>query len=109
MAACRSDDLSDHEREPAGAEEDDQATGSQPNSPQGRGLEDDSGHESSSGSDSSSGSELADLEDEQEALQSTEVDVTAPRAERHRAASSSPRDQGLLEQPSGTPGDQTGT
>ncbi|KAL3155661.1 hypothetical protein ABBQ32_012692 [Trebouxia sp. C0010 RCD-2024] len=104
-----SDDLSDHEREPAGAEEDDQATGSQPNSPQGRGLEDDSGHESSSGSDSSSGSELADLEDEQEALQSTEVDVTAPRAERHRAASSSPRDQGLLEQPSGTPGDQTGT
>lgn len=100
---CRSDDLSDHEREPAGAQEGDKATGSEANSPEGRVSEDDSGSESSSGSDSSSASELADLDEEQDTLQSMEVDVTAPRAMRHRAAAGRPH--GLLHQPSGTPGD----
>ena len=102
MATCRSDDLSDQEGEAAGAEEGDHAAGSESHSPRSR--ESGSGSESSSGSDTSSASELADLEDEQEALRSTEVEVTAPRAKRRRAAASSTHDADLLERRYGISG-----
>lgn len=99
---CRSADLSDQDGEAAGAEEGDQAAGSESHSPPSR--ESGSGSESSSGSDTSSASDLADLEDEEEALQSMQVDVTAPRAKRRRAAASSTHDAELLEQRYGTSG-----
>lgn len=101
-SSCRSDDLSDQEAEAAAAPKGDQAVPSEPHSPGSR--DSGAGSESSSGSDTSSASELADLEDEQEAVQSSEVDVAAPRAKRHRAAAS-PHDTDLLEERHGTPGE----
>ena len=103
LAARRSDDLSDQEAEAAAAAEGDQAVASESHSPRSR--DSGGGSESSSGSDTSSGSELSDLEDENEALQSSEVDVAAPRPKRHRAAASSPHDADLLEERHGTSGE----
>ena len=94
MSTCRSDDLSDQEGEAAAA--------SESHSP--RSKEAGSGSESSSGSDTSSASELVDLKDEQEALQSMDMDVTAPRGKRRRASSSSPHHADLLEQRNRTSG-----
>lgn len=93
MATCRSDDLSDQEGEAAAA----------PESHLPRSNKSESGSESSSGSDTSSASEMADLDDEQEALQSMKMDERAPRAKRRRG-SSSPHDADLLEQRYGTSG-----
>ena len=102
LAACRSDDLSDQEGEAAGTQEGDSASGSELHSPRTRNGE--SGSESCSGSDTSSASEVGDLEDEQEALQSMEVDLTAPRAKRRRTAAGGSLETDLLEQRYGTSG-----